>query len=108
MEPTDDLKYYCECCNYSCIYPSHWSIHINSEKHKNNGIRPPRRDKVFEPNCKLCNYTTTTETNMKLHYMNHHANKEERKNGFKYYCEECDFGHFSKGLYKLHLEAKHL
>ena len=44
---------------------------------------------------------------MKLHYLNHHSNKEERKNEFKYYCEPCDFGHFTKALYKAHLEAKH-
>ena len=22
-------------------------------------------------------------------------------------CEACDFGHFTKGLFKLHMEAKH-
>jgi hypothetical protein len=32
---------------------------------------------------------------------------EERKKEFKYYCESCDFGHFTKGLFKLHMEAKH-
>ena len=52
----------------------------------------------------MCDYTTT---NMKLHYLNNHANKEERKKEFKYYCEECDFGNFSKGLFKLHMETKH-
>jgi hypothetical protein len=25
----------------------------------------------------------------------------------QYYCESCDFGHFTKGLFKLHMEAKH-
>jgi len=44
---------------------------------------------------------------MKLHYLNHHSNKEERKKEFKYYCENCDFGNFTKALYKAHLEAKH-
>jgi hypothetical protein len=33
--------------------------------------------------------------------------EEERKKEFKYYCEECDFGNFSKGLFKLHMESKH-
>ena len=58
-------------------------------------------------NCKLCDYTTTRTTNMKLHYLNNHANKEERKKEFKFYCEACDFGNFSKGLFKLHMETKH-
>lgn len=102
-EPT----YYCECCNYKCVYPAHWKQHLECEKHKNNGIRKTRSDKVFEPNCKLCDYTTTRTTNMKLHYLNNHANKEERKKEFKYYCEACDFGNFSKGLFKLHMETKH-
>lgn len=55
----------------------------------------------------MCDYTTTRTTNMKLHYLNNHANKEERKKEFKYYCEVCDFGNFSKGLFKLHMETKH-
>jgi hypothetical protein len=102
-----ETKYYCECCNYKCIYPAHWKQHLECEKHKNNGKRKTRSDKVLEPKCKLCDYTTTRTTNMKLHYLNNHANKEERKNGFKYYCEECDFGNFSKGLFKLHMDTKH-
>jgi len=31
-EPT----YYCECCNYKCMYPAHWKQHLECEKHKNN------------------------------------------------------------------------
>ncbi len=60
------------------MYPAHWKQHLECEKHKNNGIRKTRSDKVFEPNCKLCDYTTMRTTNMKLHYLNNHANKEER------------------------------
>jgi hypothetical protein len=103
-----NIKYNCDLCKYKCIYPAHWKQHIESEKHKNNGIRKPRSDKTFEPKCKSCDYITTRTTNMKLHYLNHHSNKEERKKEFKYYCEDCDFGHFTKALYKAHLEAKHL
>jgi hypothetical protein len=80
---------------------------MECEKHKNNGKRKTRSDKILEPKCKSCEYTTTRTTNMKLHYLNHHSNKEERKKEFKYYCEACDFGHFTKGLFKLHMEAKH-
>jgi len=55
----------------------------------------------------MYHYTKTRITNIKLHYLNNQANKEERKKEFKYYCEECDFGNFSKGLFKLHMESKH-
>jgi hypothetical protein len=44
---------------------------------------------------------------MKLYYLNNHANKEEIKKEFKYYCEACDFDNFPKGLFKLHMDAKH-
>jgi len=29
------------------------------------------------------------------------------KKEFKYYCEECDFGNFAKGLFNLHMQTKH-
>ncbi len=103
----NETKYICDVCNYKCIYQSHWKQHIESDKHKNNGIRKPRSDKVLEPKCRLCDYKTNRTINMKLHYLNNHANKEERKKEFKYYCEECDFGNFSKSLFKLHMEVKH-
>ena len=110
METVNEIekKYYCDYCHYKCIYPAHWKQHIESEKHKNNGKRKTRCDKVLEPNCKCCEYTTTRKITMKLHYLNNHANKEERKKEFKYYCEDCDFGNFSKSLFKLHNEAKHV
>ena len=81
METVNEIekKYYCDCCQYKCIYPAHWKQHIESEKHKNNGKRKTRCDKVLEPKCKCCEYTTTRTINMKLHYLNNHANKEERK-----------------------------
>jgi len=106
-ETETETKYHCECCNYKCIYPAHWKQHVDSEKHKNNGKRKTRSDKVLEPKCKFCDYTTTRTTNMKLHYLNNHANKEDRKKEFKYYCEECDFGNFTKGLFNLHMQTKH-
>ena len=105
-EPIEE-NYHCNICNYTCLYQSHWKQHIESEKHKNNGVRKPRKDKKLDPQCKFCVYSTTSSTNMKLHYLNNHANKEERKNEFKYYCEACDFGNFSKGLFKLHNDTKH-
>ena len=57
-----DNIYYCECCNYKCLYPAHWKQHIDSEKHKNKGKRKTRSDKILEPQCKECNYTTNNLT----------------------------------------------
>ena len=64
---TPKMKYYCECCNYQCLYPAHWKQHIESEKHKNQGKRKTRSDKVLEPKCKYCDYTTNNLTCMKIY-----------------------------------------
>ena len=73
MENDIKSKYHCDTCNYDCLYPAHWKQHIESEKHKNEGKRKPRSDKKFDPKCNVCDYTTTRTTNMKLHYLIHHA-----------------------------------
>ena len=43
---------------------------------------------------------------MKLHYLNNHANKEERKKRV-YTSEDYDFGNFAKGLFNLHMQTRH-
>ena len=87
-------------CNYKCIYPANWKQHIESEKHENNGKRKTRSDKVLEPKCKHCEYTTKNLTCMKVHCLTQHSTKEERKKEFIYYCEKCDLEHTQK--YYLH------
>ena len=99
-------KYYCECCNYNCLYPAHWKQHIESEKHKNQGKRKPRSDKILEPKCKICNYITNNLTCMRVHILTNHSTNEERKKEFKYYCEKCDFGTFAEILFTRHNETK--
>ena len=92
METTNEteINYYCEVCNYKCLYPAHWKQHIESEKHKNNGKRKTRSDKVLEPKCKYCEYKTNNLTCMKVHCLTQHSNKEERKKEFKYFLP-CKF-----------------
>jgi len=58
------------------------------------GKRKPRADKVLEPKCTFCDFTTNNLTNMKAHKLTKHLSKEERKNGFTFYCEKCDFWNF--------------
>jgi hypothetical protein len=100
------MRYHCECCNYHCMYLSHWNQHCESERHKNNGIRKIRSDKRLNPQCKDCSYNSTNSTNMKVHCLNQHSPKEERKKEFKYYCERCDFGTFVEILFTRHTETK--
>ena len=99
-------KYYCSKCDFKCKYPAHWNQHLVSNKH-NDVKRKERSDKVLEPKCKFCDYQTNKTTNMKLHHLNHHSTKEERKKDFKFYCDECNYGSFIHSLYKIHLETKH-
>lgn len=42
------------------------------------------------------------------HIINEHSNLEKRKAEFKYYCELCDFGTFSKDIYNKHIESNNL
>jgi hypothetical protein len=106
IEANTDDKYYCECCNYKCKYPTHWQQHIDSEKHKNNGIRPPRSDKIYKDKCSFCNYSPNNLSSLKTHCLTHHSTKEERKKEFKFYCDKCDFGTFADILFTRHLETK--
>lgn len=98
-------KYSCEVCNYKCNYESHWKQHIDSNKHKNNGVQT-RSDKVLENKCKFCHFESNNLTNMTTHILTKHSVPEKRKEQFKYYCEKCDFGTFTEILFKRHNETK--
>jgi hypothetical protein len=106
MEQSLQPKFYCVDCDYKCIYPAHWKQHLESDKHDNGGKRKPRCDKILEPKCDLCSFTTNNLTNMKVHKLTKHSSKEEQKIGFKYYCDKCEFGTFGDILFTRHLETK--
>ena len=36
---------------------------------------------------------------MKLHILNNHSSIEEKKKGFKYYCETCNYGVINEKKY---------
>ena len=106
MEQSLQPKFYCVDCDYKCIYLAHWKQHIESDKHSNGGKRKPRCDKILEPKCEFCEFTTNNLTNMKTHKLTKHSSKEEQKIGFKYYCDKCEFGTFGDILFTRHLETK--
>ena len=71
--------------------------------------RKERSDKNLKEKCKFCDYKPYKSTNFKLHYLNKHANKQERQKEFKFYCDKCDFGCFVRILFERHLETqKHI
>ena len=103
-----ESKYNCEKCQYKCNYLSEWNEHLETKKHTGEK-RKCRNDKVLIDKCGLCDYKPNKTTNLKLHYLNKHATKEERKQQFNFYCEKCDFGCFVEVLLNRHLETqKHL
>ena len=98
------FKYNCDKCNYHCKYESEWIKHTNTELHKT-GIKKKRSDYKEPFKCENCEYTTKTNTNLKKHYLNTHANKEEREKDFTYYCKNCDLGTFSKDTFESHIDS---
>jgi len=99
------IEYNCECCNYNCVFLSHWHQHCSSYKHKNNGIKKIRSDKQLNPICDLCGYFSNNLTNMKTHQLTKHSSNVDRKNKFTFYCDLCDFGTFTNILFKRHVET---
>ena len=99
---------HCEKCNKTFTSNAHYLIHCETELHKT-GKRKVRANKKEEFKCSICKiYTTKQPTNMKLHILNNHSSIEEKKIGFKYYCETCDYGIMNEIKYKIHLDtSKH-
>jgi len=101
-------KFNCDNCEYNCNYESEWIKHCNTELHKT-GTRKKRSDYKESYECEKCEYKTRNIIILKQHKLNEHSNLEERKKEFKYYCELCDIGTFSKDLFNNHKKSnKHV
>jgi len=94
-------KYSCDKCNFKCNYKSQWNLHIDTELHKT-GIKKTRSDKKDLYKCEQCEYKTKNIVIFKQHKLNEHGTTEEKKEKFKYYCDNCDFGTFSKEAFSKH------
>jgi hypothetical protein len=91
-------KFNCDLCNYACTYKSEFNKHLKSAKHKRGGA-PVNHD------CNLCNYSSSSPWNLKMHIVNIHMTKEEKKE-LQYYCEICDCLCFSQLYYNTHMDSK--
>lgn len=101
----ESFNFECEKCKFKCNYISQWNDHLLSKRHTGEK-RKERTDKILSDKCQFCDYKPSKTTNLKLHYLNKHATVEERKNGFIFYCNKCDFGCFTQILFTRHLETK--
>jgi hypothetical protein len=102
----NNLKYKCDFCKFYTNSLTAWEKHEETEKHKSGGIkRKIRRDKRLEEilKCDLCEYENKRKYCLDNHILNNHSTKNERKEKYKYYCDKCDFGTFSKQRYEEHL-----
>jgi hypothetical protein len=96
---------HCEKCNKTFQSNAHYLIHCETEIHKT-GIRKTRKDKKEDLKCNICNlYTTKQKPTMKIHILNNHSSIEEKKLGFKYYCEICDIGYVVEHKFNTHLNT---
>jgi hypothetical protein len=98
------FKYNCDKCDYHCNYESEWIKHTNTELHKT-GIKKKRSDYKEPFKCEVCDYKSKNKTSLKKHYLHEHANKEERKKQYKFYCDNCDYGCFYDYEYDNHLNT---
>ena len=95
-------KYFCEKCNYGTDIRYSLIQHEETELHKT-GIRkkkPIKEKKYYQ--CTDCDYKSDNNNNYLTHKLNNHSTKEERKQQFKYYCDNCDFGVFTESSLEIH------
>jgi hypothetical protein len=100
----NDYKFTCKACNYNSNYESKYKQHLETLKHKNNGILVRKKPELKK--CDKCNFTSTHNEGFKTHYLTKHSSKEEKEKEFTYYCKLCDFGTFSKSLIEIHNNSK--
>lgn len=101
----DSYKYSCDKCGFYCQFKSLWDKHVDTELHKT-GKRKKRYDCKDPYKCTECDHETRNIVTHKKHILNAHSNKETRKKEFKFYCDYCDFGTFSKNTYETHNKTK--
>ncbi len=110
-ECENDLKFYCEKCDYKCKFEYLYNRHLQSGKHINGKIIRIHTKKQIKKipithKCEKCEFTSTHFYNFKTHILNNHSSIDERKKQFPYYCECCDYGIFSKDNFDKHLLKK--
>lgn len=102
---TKVYKHHCSQCDFSCDYNSSWEKHIATELHQT-GTRKKRNDIKDPYKCEHCEYQTKNVMTFKKHKLNAHSNKETRRKEFKFYCDYCDLGTFSKDTFNSHNDSQ--
>ena len=97
---TEEIKdeFYCYLCEYKTKKCSDWLKHQKTQKHLRNG-------KPKTTICSVCEFSTSTHWNLKLHVLSHHSTIEERRK-YKHYCSVCDLVFFCSTYMNKHLNGK--
>jgi hypothetical protein len=82
---------FCEICKFQAVRPAEFIRHVESNKHKRNGLKI--KDTVFK--CELCDKILINHFSYKIHKIQMHATLEEKRKQ-RYYCEICDVVFLSK------------
>jgi hypothetical protein len=98
-------KYNCETCDFHTNTKQMYERHLETKKHKSDGIIT-RSDKKYPDKCEKCNYIPTSNRSHIQHMLIYHSTKEEKKEKFKHYCEKCDFGNYSSKTFNEHLNSE--
>ena len=97
---TEEKKHNFNCylCKYSTSKSADWIKHQKTRKHLREGI--PKTTI-----CNICDFSTSSHWNLKLHILSHHSTKEERQN-YRHYCEICDLVFFCSAYKNKHTSGK--
>jgi len=102
----DENKFFCNKCSFTCNLSEKLEEHVKNENHiveKKRNKRSIAFDELLE--CKYCDYITRVPTTFKQHYLTRHATVEEKRKGFTYYCETCNFGALISSVYETHINT---
>ena len=98
MENINKNDLHCKLCNYTTNKNLSWLRHIESEKHKHNGIKLKKK-------CDTCDYESFNKWHLIMHNYSSHYTKEQRENE-KNYCNLCDIVFISESHLNKHLNGR--
>lgn len=98
MAEEKKYEFNCYLCKYGTSKCTDWIKHQKTKKHLRNGL--PKTS-----TCNICEFSTSTHWNLKLHILAHHSTKEERQK-YKHYCEICDLVFFCSTYKNKHIAGK--
>lgn len=105
---SNEFKFFCDKCNYgtnnkmSMVVHEHTTLHLTGKHGKLNFKKSDK--KIYK--CDICQTTYSSKANLFIHNLNNHSTKEERKKGYKFYCDLCNIGYMDNQKYTHHLTTQ--